>query len=403
MSSSSWVISSYYHQIAEYDGLNFLNLGGIGTVWYRALEVHNGSLYVGGYHGLRKYSGGTNWELKPHGGVNGSVYKMATDTFNNFLYLGGGFQYVADTIQTYHIAMWDGFRWHAIGTDPGLTVADKGMAVYHGDLYICSGWFDTLTDGTDFNHIARWDGTQWNKVGDGLAYGSPVALEEFRDELYVGGAFTHVKSYYMGDSLVPIQRAYGLARWYMPDTNCNYMKPSVNALADTFYLSDGEDDVQLYTNTAYVDSWQWNFGDSGTDTVQNPLHTFTDTGTYTVSVTVTHEGCVKTAEKQVTILNPVGISSFDIQNSVFKIYPNPTDNRIIIETQISQSQKGEIRIFGFNGEIKTNKTIEFETNKTIEFETNKTIFDVTTWQKGNYVCCLFVGGKLVKSEKMVVQ
>jgi hypothetical protein len=36
-----------------------------------------------------------------------------------------------------------------------------------------------------------------------------------------------------------------------------------------------------------VTSWSWDFGDGSTSTMQNPSHTYTDPGTYTVSLTVT--------------------------------------------------------------------------------------------------------------------
>jgi PKD repeat protein len=36
-----------------------------------------------------------------------------------------------------------------------------------------------------------------------------------------------------------------------------------------------------------ITSWSWTFGDGGTDTLQNPTHTFTDTGSFSVTLTVT--------------------------------------------------------------------------------------------------------------------
>ena len=39
-----------------------------------------------------------------------------------------------------------------------------------------------------------------------------------------------------------------------------------------------------------VTSWSWDFGDGSTSTMQNPSHTYTDPGTYTVSLTVTGPG-----------------------------------------------------------------------------------------------------------------
>ena len=35
-------------------------------------------------------------------------------------------------------------------------------------------------------------------------------------------------------------------------------------------------------------TWSWNFGDGGTSTAQNPSHTYTTAGTYTVTLTATN-------------------------------------------------------------------------------------------------------------------
>jgi PKD repeat protein len=36
-------------------------------------------------------------------------------------------------------------------------------------------------------------------------------------------------------------------------------------------------------------AWQWNFGDGGNSTLRNPIHTFTNPGTYPVSLSVSNE------------------------------------------------------------------------------------------------------------------
>jgi len=40
-------------------------------------------------------------------------------------------------------------------------------------------------------------------------------------------------------------------------------------------------------STGDISSWSWDFGDGATSTEQNPPHTYTDAGTYTVSLAVT--------------------------------------------------------------------------------------------------------------------
>ncbi|MFX8922119.1 PKD domain-containing protein, partial [Acinetobacter baumannii] len=44
--------------------------------------------------------------------------------------------------------------------------------------------------------------------------------------------------------------------------------------------------------------WQWDFGDSGTDSIKNPTHNYTALGSYTVKLTATSNfGCVKDSSK----------------------------------------------------------------------------------------------------------
>lgn len=53
-----------------------------------------------------------------------------------------------------------------------------------------------------------------------------------------------------------------------------------------------------------INSWQWNFGDGGTSSQQNPSHQFTTPGTYNVSLVVaTAGGCADSITKQVTIFS----------------------------------------------------------------------------------------------------
>src|SRR5262245_64467174 len=44
--------------------------------------------------------------------------------------------------------------------------------------------------------------------------------------------------------------------------------------------------TDISTTTADIISWLWNFGDGQGSNLQNPVHVYTDIGTYTVSLTV---------------------------------------------------------------------------------------------------------------------
>ena len=61
-----------------------------------------------------------------------------------------------------------------------------------------------------------------------------------------------------------------------------------------------------------VIGWSWAFGDGGTSTVQNPSHTYTAAGTYTVSLTATTSGGSNTATKvgYIVVNSPPPVADF---------------------------------------------------------------------------------------------
>ncbi len=54
-------------------------------------------------------------------------------------------------------------------------------------------------------------------------------------------------------------------------------------------------------------TWTWNFGDGATSTLQNPTHTYADTGRYSVSLKVTNGACEYTKTSIIPIINENGI------------------------------------------------------------------------------------------------
>jgi len=58
------------------------------------------------------------------------------------------------------------------------------------------------------------------------------------------------------------------------------------------------------TDDGTITAWNWSFGDGGTSTGQNPVHTYTAGGTYTVTLTVTDiGGLTGSASNTVTVIS----------------------------------------------------------------------------------------------------
>ncbi|MBN2680895.1 MAG: PKD domain-containing protein [Bacteroidales bacterium] len=69
-----------------------------------------------------------------------------------------------------------------------------------------------------------------------------------------------------------------------------YYQPEAPAANYSYFLtSPCEGEVQFYDISSGIPtSWSWNFGDGQTSTEQNPVHTYSATGTYTVELVVTN-------------------------------------------------------------------------------------------------------------------
>ena len=62
--------------------------------------------------------------------------------------------------------------------------------------------------------------------------------------------------------------------------------------------------MQFTDASNFASAWSWNFGDAGTSTLQNPTHTYSASGTYTV--TLTNGTCIGSNTTSMTVGTPVG-------------------------------------------------------------------------------------------------
>lgn len=65
-------------------------------------------------------------------------------------------------------------------------------------------------------------------------------------------------------------------------------------------------------NGSSVTRWRWDFGDGGTDTTQNPTHTYATAGTFTAKLFIyTDKGCISDTVEHTTIVNRLPQADFN--------------------------------------------------------------------------------------------
>jgi hypothetical protein len=78
-------------------------------------------------------------------------------------------------------------------------------------------------------------------------------------------------------------------------------------------------------------AWNWQFGDGGQSDQENPIHTYTAAGTYTVSLTITNaDGCDNTTTREVTVDEATSTAEQRRLGQQVTVIPNPARSRTTI-------------------------------------------------------------------------
>ncbi len=188
------------NQIARWDGFAWSALGAGLTGSYRVQTLAaapNGSggtdVYAGGQFdtiggvpakNIAKWNGG-HWAPLASG-VNSNVLSLVTgaDSASGIELYAGGYLYILDSVNAYHVAKWNGSGWSALGSGIGDYFVSS-LALNGTDLY-AAGTFTTAGAATA-NNIAKWDGNSWWPLGSGIVANGVVCLTSTGNAIYVGG------------------------------------------------------------------------------------------------------------------------------------------------------------------------------------------------------------------------
>ncbi len=154
--------------------------------------------------------------------------------------------------------------------------------------------------------------------------------------------------------------------------------------------------VQFTNNTTGNSPLQflWDFGDGGSSTQQNPLHTYVNFGVYNVSLTVIDNfGCTSDTTITGMIVITDVYAPFNSTAGNITVFPNPSNDFAIIELpEFSRVKDLTLIIYDVNGNIV----------KTEKIKATQTKIDVSGFSKGIYFLKV-LSEKGVTVTKMIVQ
>lgn len=107
-------------------------------------------------------------------------------------------------------------------------------------------------------------------------------------------------------------------------------------------------DVSQFTGSGTgATSWAWDFGDGNTSAQQNPAHTYTAVGTYTVTLVISDGVCT---DSTTYTMNPMicgGLQEFGA--SEISVYPTLNDGHFTVNLNLGQAQRVQMQLTDLQG------------------------------------------------------
>ncbi len=168
----------------------------------------------------------------------------------------------------------------------------------------------------------------------------------------------------------------------------------VEDVPTTGFVLDQMDATVTFTNTSSMaNSYSWDFGDGEFSGLENPVHTYTTTGTYEVTLTVTNQCGTNTFTETVEVM----LDGFDDPKSVsaLNLYPNPNGGLFTLELEGMPIDEVQIRFYNIIGQVIFADTYDFSSGNLIQ------TFDFSHLAAASYIMQLNMGSDVVYRKVIV--
>ena len=120
--------------------------------------------------------------------------------------------------------------------------------------------------------------------------------------------------------------------WYVCDINGANGQVTIRnvIMEDSPYTTKDPMPAKANRNNANITSWLWNFGDGATSSAQNPSHTYTVNGTYTVSLTVTDNSGSQHMETKNAYIQVGAQALPELDKTDIRVFPQPATNQLTV-------------------------------------------------------------------------
>ncbi|MFN4079601.1 MAG: PKD domain-containing protein [Saprospiraceae bacterium] len=125
------------------------------------------------------------------------------------------------------------------------------------------------------------------------------------------------------------------------------------------YSANAGGTVSFTNNSQGGNSFSWDFGDGNTSSEVNPTHTYAQSGTYVVKLTVSNQCGASTLEQMVEVIIVSAKTPQWAEKLI--VYPNPNDGRFVVELLGAPRKDLELCLFSALGQRIDCEILAFET------------------------------------------
>ncbi|MCE5304919.1 MAG: carboxylesterase family protein [Chloroherpetonaceae bacterium] len=158
--------------------------------------------------------------------------------------------------------------------------------------------------------------------------------------------------------------------WKVRDFLYNIHRPN-----SEFTFTQNNNEVTFTNNSSNAIAWHWDFGDGQSSEEQNPIHIFTQTGNYTVTLTSYSEVYSSDLSSSNINITTVGVkdeSKLQSEFALYQNYPNPLNQNTVISYNLPVSGFVSLKLYDvFGNEVATLVNADTEAGyHKVEFNAN---------------------------------
>ena len=246
------------------------------------------------------------------------------------------------------------------------------LTAYAGQVVVLNftnitGWGNSLY----FDNVNVYDAVEPDAAFD-VSQAEPCVFEMITISDSSEGAVTSFQWDFGADAIPATSNAAGPHEVYYPNPGMKTISLTVDGpLGSDVFTSTVDiapqpeasftftqmDETYTFTNTSTLgNSYSWDFGDGNNSVDENPVHTYTGTGNYTITLSVTNDCGTTTFTEEVSI---IVISTTDLEDQFqIALTPNPGTDEVFVVVEQAPVALNQIELYNATGQLVKTQLIE---------------------------------------------